>query len=473
MLFTSLHFFVFFILVVVFSAVLRRHAPRAEILFLVIASAYFYGQWSWHYLILIYITILVDFFLGRRLDASTHPRRFLALSLIVNLGILVFFKYANFLIESGNRLLQFSGSNLHFSTLDFLLPVGISFYTFQSLSYTIDIYRGELTPRRKLLDYALFVSFFPQLVAGPIVRAREFFEQLDGQRRFTFAMAQSGFLLILIGLVKKTVFADNLALVADPVFNAPDQYGSLSILLAVYAFAFQIYFDFSGYTDIAIGAAKFLGFRFPKNFDHPYTALSVQDFWRRWHITLSRWLRDYLYISLGGNRHGQWKTARNLFITMFLGGLWHGASWNFAIWGSLHGLYLSAEKLLRTPQKDGQTLEQKLHRTRLGRGLRWLITFNLVCLAWIFFRAGDFDDSLLMLSRLMYWENQPVTAGQWLTLAALLGFVFLHWLGARHQWTTRSGRMGTTEYVLLSVALVVLLAGFSVRESSAFIYFQF
>ncbi len=474
MLFTSLHFFIFFVLVVVFSAILRRHAPRAEILFLVIASAYFYGQWSWKYLILIYITILTDFFLGLKCAATTtHPRRFLFLSLLVNLGILVFFKYANFLIESGNQLLQLANSDIHFTTLDFLLPVGISFYTFQSLSYTIDICRGQLAPRRKLLDYALFVSFFPQLVAGPIVRAKEFFGQLDGQRQFTFSMAQSGLLLMLIGLVKKTVFADNLALVADPVFDAPAQYGSLATLLAMYAFAFQIYFDFSGYTDIAIGAARFLGFRFPKNFDHPYTALSIQDFWRRWHITLSRWLRDYLYISLGGNRHGPWKTARNLFLTMFLGGLWHGASWNFAIWGSLHGLYLAAEKLLRIPLRSGPTLEQKLHRTRLGRGFRWLLTFNLVCLAWIFFRASSFDDSLLMLSRLMHWESQAVTPAQWLTMAALSGFLALHWLGARYQWTARSDRMGTTEYVILSVALVVLLAGFSVRESSAFIYFQF
>ena len=473
MLFASLHFFIFFVIVVFTSAFLRRYQPRAEILFLVLASAYFYGQWSWTYLILIYITIVTDFFLGLRCYHSNNPRRFLWLSLLVNLGILIFFKYANFLLHSGTEVLQLAGIPWQFTPLDFLLPVGISFYTFQSMSYTIDIYRGQLTPRRSLLEYALFVSFFPQLVAGPIVRAKEFFQQLDGKRQFTFAMAQSGFLLILIGLVKKTVFADNLASVVDPIFNQPAHHGSLATLLAVYAFAFQIYFDFSGYTDIAIGAAKFLGFTFPKNFNYPYTALSIQDFWRRWHMTLSRWLRDYLYISLGGNRHGSWKTSRNLFLTMFLGGLWHGASWNFAIWGTLHGLYLSAEKLMRLPLRQGLSIEDRLHRHTAGRWLRWLITFNLVCLAWVFFRASNFTDSLTVLGNIVDWQGRKISPGQWLTIAVLAGFVALHWLGRQWQIAERSGQLKTPAYVSLSVLLILTLIGFAAREPAAFIYFQF
>jgi len=474
MLFASLHFFVFFVFVVITSAVLRRIQPRLEILFLVLASAYFYGQWSWTYLILIYVTIITDFYLGLKCYSSSRPRKFLFLSLLVNLGILVFFKYANFLIDSGNQLLQFSGVGWHFSPLDFLLPVGISFYTFQSMSYTIDIYRGQLKPRRDLLEYALFVSFFPQLVAGPIVRAKEFFQQLDGYRQFTFAMAQSGFLLMLIGLVKKTVFADNLALLVDPVFDQPAHFGSLATLVAIYAFAFQIYFDFSGYTDIAIGAAKFLGFSFPKNFDHPYTALSIQDFWRRWHMTLSRWLRDYLYISLGGNRKGRWKTSRNLFLTMFLGGLWHGASWNFAIWGTLHGLYLSGEKLLRLPIGNKRSVEQWLHASFLGRWFKWLLTFHLVCLAWVFFRSDSLHNSMIMLRHILHWQQAAtVPAWQWLAIFALAGFLLAHWLGARWQLADRSSNMKTLEFVAWSVLLIVLLIGFAARETSAFIYFQF
>src|SRR5690606_5593996 len=259
--------------------------------------------------------------------------------------ILGVFKYFNFFVSSTNELINIVGFDYHLSTIEVLLPVGISFYTFQSLSYMIDIHRHELKPRKKFVDYALFVSFFPQLVAGPIVRASEFFKQLDEKRHFSFDMAQSGVMLIMVGLVKKVVFADNLALFVDPVFNNPESYSGLMTLMAVYGFAFQIYFDFSGYTDIAIGVAKLLGFTFPRNFMHPYISLSIKDFWRRWHMTLSRWLRDYLYISLGGNRKGTLMTARNLFLTMFLGGLWHGASWNFAIWGVLHGVYLSIERL--------------------------------------------------------------------------------------------------------------------------------
>jgi D-alanyl-lipoteichoic acid acyltransferase DltB (MBOAT superfamily) len=474
MLFASLHFFVFFVLVVLTSAALRKYKPRAEILFLVLASAYFYGQWSWAYLILIYVTIITDFYLGLRCYNSKNPRGFLLLSMVVNLGILVFFKYANFLIDSSNRLLQLSGFDWSLTPLDFLLPVGISFYTFQSMSYTIDIFRGELRPRTSFLEYALFVSFFPQLVAGPIVRAKEFFQQLDGHRRFTFDMAQSGFLLMLIGLVKKTVFADNLALVADPVFNQPAHFDSLATLLAVYAFAFQIYFDFSGYTDMAIGAAKFLGFSFPKNFDHPYVSRSIQDFWRRWHMTLSRWLRDYLYISLGGNRQGRWKTSRNLFLTMFLGGLWHGASWNFAIWGTLHGLFLAGEKQLRKPLASGRSIDQWLGRTRLGRGFQWLVTFNLVCLAWIFFRSDSLANSLLMLEHLFVWNKSGrFVAEDGLTIMVLAGFFLAHFLGHRWQLADRSGQMRTPEFVGWSVLMLLLLIGFAVRETTAFIYFQF
>ena len=304
MLFNSLSFFIFLAVVLVVSAILRKYHKGSEMWFLVFASAYFYGQWNWTYLILIYITIVSDFILGLKYYQSDKPHKFLYLSLVINLGILGIFKYFNFLVNTTNSLIESAGFSYAIPGVELLLPVGISFYTFQSLSYMIDIHRGELKPRKNIVDYALFVSFFPQLVAGPIVRASEFFKQLDEKRHFSFDMAQSGMMLILLGLVKKVVFADNLALFVDPIFDNPSQHSGLITLFAVYAFAFQIYFDFSGYSDIAIGVAKLLGFTFPRNFMHPYISLSFQDFWRRWHMTLSRWLRDYLYISLGGNRNG-------------------------------------------------------------------------------------------------------------------------------------------------------------------------
>ena len=455
--------------VLMVSAVLRKFSKKTEVWFLVIASAYFYGQWNWTYLLLIYITIVVDYILGLKCYQAENPRKFLTISLMVNLGILGFFKYANFLIASGNDFSQMIGSDYHMRLFDILLPVGISFYTFQSLSYTIDIYRGQLKPRRKLSDYALFVSFFPQLVAGPIVRASEFFEQLDKKRSFSFAMAQSGFLLIMLGLVKKVVFADNLALFVDPVFDAPATANGLTTLLAVYAFAFQIYFDFSGYTDIAIGVAKLLGFTFPKNFNHPYIALSIQDFWRRWHMTLSRWLRDYLYISLGGNRKGAWMTMRNLFLTMFLGGLWHGASWNFAVWGILHGVYLAVERLIDRYQWFKWNLQLKALRL-----LKWLLIFHLVCFAWIFFRAQDFGDSALIIDNIFSMKSGFVLSRHNLSsVIIILLLPILHWGLSKLRLADRSAALATTEYVAVQLLLTICLILFYPQQSGSFMYFQF
>lgn len=468
MLFNSINFFIFFVVVLLISATLRRFSTRLEILFLIAASTYFYGQWNWTYLILIYTTIFVDFFLGIKCYESNNPKKFLFISLLTNLGILSFFKYSNFLINSTNEIIGAVGSNYQLQMFELLLPVGISFYTFQSLSYTIDIYRQQLKPRKKISEYALFVSFFPQLVAGPIVRASEFFEQLNGKRHFSFIMAQSGLLLIAIGLVKKVVFADNLALVADPVFNDPQNHGAWATLIAIYAFSFQIYFDFSGYTDIAIGVAKLLGFTFPKNFNHPYVATSIQDFWRRWHITLSRWLRDYLYISLGGNRKGTLLTTRNLFLTMFLGGLWHGSSWNFAVWGVLHGVYLGIERWIQYINIF------KWDNTRMiTRLFKWLITFHLVCFAWIFFRAQDFSKSTQILLNLSNFKSIGIDNIDYFQTTAVLTLPLIHWLGSKLKLAERSGSMATKEYIFWQTGLMVILFLFSAKRAESFIYFQF
>ncbi|WP_395377338.1 MBOAT family O-acyltransferase [Marinicella sp. W31] len=469
MLFNSYDYFIFLVSVLIGAAVLRKFHKPSEIWFLIAASAFFYGQWNWTYLLLIYITIVSDYILGLKIYDARNPKKYLIISLWVNLGILGFFKYANLLISSTNQVLDTGGFDYNLQALDILLPVGISFYTFQSLSYTIDVYRKNLQPRKKIADYALFVSFFPQLVAGPIVRASEFFEQLDKKRKFSYAGAQAGVMMILIGLVKKVVFADNLALIVDPVFNNPENANGWMTLVAIYAFAFQIYFDFSGYTDIAIGSALLLGFKFPQNFNHPYIALSIRDFWRRWHMTLSRWLRDYLYISLGGNRGSTLFTGRNLFLTMFLGGLWHGASWNFAFWGTLHGLYLAVERYVL--EKSHFWNHSKHIFSKL---FKWFITFHLVCFAWIFFRAKDFSDSWQIIGNLTDLSSS-VDFGAMPTHIALLVLCFpiLHWLSAKIQLINRSGELSTVYYSLCNSLLLLALVIFAAQSQESFIYFQF
>jgi len=462
MLFNSYHFFLFFAIVLVLNHALRgREGVRRWML--LIASAYFYGQWNWFYLILIYTTVITDFTVGRHIYTRMHPHAALLVSLTVNLGILGFFKYGNFFGSNVAAGLSWLGVETQWSGLDFLLPVGISFYTFQSMSYTIDLYRRQLQPRQKLRDYALFVTFFPQLVAGPIVRASEFFRELDRRIYVSKRSMQAGMSLILVGLVKKVVLADNLAPVVEQAFSDPSAVTGWQLLIAIYAFAFQIYFDFSGYTDIAIGVARTLGFRFPKNFNHPYTAFSIRDFWRRWHMTLSRWLRDYLYISLGGNRKGRYRTIANLLITMLLGGLWHGASWNFVIWGGLHGLYLAMERLMA-----------RWFRFRLPGVVHWFITFQLVCFAWIFFRADDFATSKTIISKIAGLPSEPLLSGVESYQVTLLSVLILaHWAG---DWWRLSERLFFAKpfpWGLAAACMLVSLLIWAPSESAPFIYFQF
>jgi len=468
-LFNSLDFLLFFLVVFGLNQGLRPW-PRAQKWMLLAASYWFYGQWNWTYLALIIGSTLLDYSIGLGLVKVRPMRRrtLMTVSLVANLGLLAFFKYANWLILNWNATSGWLGLDWQFGAVDVLLPVGISFYTFQSLSYTIDVYRGDSPPRRSLLDYALFVAFFPQLVAGPIVRDGEFFKELDSDRRLDAERFQRGIVLIVFGLVKKMVFADGLATVVDPVFDNPASQGFWDVLLATYAFAFQIYCDFSGYTDIAIGVALLLGFRFPQNFNYPYVASSFQDFWRRWHMTLSRWLRDYLYISLGGNRRGKVRTYINLMLTMLLGGLWHGASWNFVIWGGLHGGYLAFERAV--------LMRFRLWRSdaRTATVLRWIIVFHMVCLAWIFFRAATLDASLQLIGHLGDPLSQGFSADRHLWLVLLLSaLMFAHLLGGLSGTKTRLMKSGTPAFALSMAALILVLIWFTPEHSAPFIYFQF
>ena len=396
MLFNTLEFWCFFVVVSGLFYGLPRRCSR----YVLLASSYFFYMWwnPWLVSLIVFSTSL-DYVVGRRIAATEESgarKRLLSLSLVANLGLLAFFKYYNFFVESMARLLTLGSDSL---ALKIILPVGISFYTFQSMSYTIDIYRRRLEPARSFWDFALFVSCFPQLVAGPIVRASAFLPQLEEWSSPKPRQVLEGVHLALLGMVKKVVFADQFALVADQYFANPAQSpGLLSAWTGVLAFSLQIFFDFSGYTDIARGCGKLLGFEFPLNFRRPYLATSITEFWRRWHISLSTWLRDYLYIPLGGSRDGVLRTYRNLFVTMLLGGLWHGASWNFVVWGGFHGVSLAIERMLETVLPAH--VRGFLGGTSWCRLLGVCLTFLLVSVSWVFFRSTSLAHSVGIISHL-------------------------------------------------------------------------
>jgi D-alanyl-lipoteichoic acid acyltransferase DltB (MBOAT superfamily) len=397
---------------------LLREQRLARVLFLVVASYgfYFYGTydtaqeqdvplgplgWSVLCLGIIFVGSTLDFAIGRalgRIESRAGRRALLLVSIVYYVGVLAIFKYFNFAVDSVTAVLHAAGLNdvkpMH---LRLVLPFGISFFTFETMSYTIDVYRREIKPADRYLDYLLFVCFFPHLVAGPIVRPHQMLPQLARTPVVDPAMQARGLFRIATGLAKKIAIGDVLAVnIVGRVFDNPERYSSLEVLIAIYAYAFQIYADFSGYTDVALGSAALFGYELPENFDTPYVAHDLQDFWRRWHITLSTWLRDYLYMPLGGSRGSSLRTYRNLMITMLLGGLWHGASWNFVIWGALHGIALSATRMW-------QRANGSIARPRgLTLGLSIVLTFHYVCFAWIFFRAQSFGHALAMIARMAH-----------------------------------------------------------------------
>ncbi|MDZ4858689.1 MAG: MBOAT family O-acyltransferase [Candidatus Hydrogenedentes bacterium] len=399
MLFNSLHFAAFFP-VVVCAYFLLPH--RLRWMLLLAASYYFYGSWSWKYLALLLLTTSVDWFAGVRMGATTHTgrrRAWLITSLVCNLGVLFAFKYYNFFVDSAQLAAAALGLSIPVSVIEVLLPVGISFYTFQSISYTVDVYRGTTAPQRHFGKFALFVAFFPQLVAGPIERSWHLMPQIDIHKRFDWNRIRSGVLLMLAGFFKKIVIADRLAIYVDAVYNDPAAYEGWPIVIATYLFAFQIFCDFSGYSDIAIGSARVLGFDLMKNFQRPYFATSVTDFWHRWHISLSTWMRDYLYIPLGGNRVAPRRVYFNLFIVFVLSGLWHGAHWKFIWWGALHGLYICAGRYFPTSRRTLITRVIGTEASPLRRVFQVIVTFHLVLFAWMFFRANSVTDVYVLIVR--------------------------------------------------------------------------
>lgn len=469
MTFNSLDYAVFLAIVVAAYWLLRRW-QAAGISVLLGASYVFYMCWDWRYAGLIFLSTIVDYVIGRLMALQPPGRKKVALlciSLICNLGLLAFFKYLFFFAGTTASILAFANVEVTFDFPHFLLPVGISFYTFQTLSYTIDVYRGRLKPEQSFLRFALFVSFFPQLVAGPIVRAADFLPQLKTLPSIRGERVQSGCLLFCQGLIKKVVLADVLAaMIVDPVFETPGDFSFLARMLAVYAYAFQIYNDFSGYSDMAIGTAQMLGFQLPKNFARPYLSSSIQEFWSRWHISLSTWLRDYLYIPLGGNRKGSFRTNVNLLLTMLLGGLWHGAAMNFVLWGAYHGGLLVVHRQLFGRRKEHPGVVSTL---RLVIGV--LLTFHFVLFGWLLFRVTSMEN----FSEMIRWqgagtEQISVFAVCWLLFAAIL-----HPFSDDVLDRVRIKMAVRCPAVFLGVlyAAVVLIAVACTLDAPSFIYFQF
>lgn len=479
MLFHSAQFAGFFVVVfVVFWCIHQWRIPR--VLFLLVASYVFYMGWSAKYALLIVFQTVSDYYLALWLARLQNERiRFwlVTASVVINLGVLALFKYYVFFTDAVAHLAGWLGLPFAVPTLSLLLPVGISFYTFHTLSYTLDVYWRKIPPARSLSEFALAVVFFPQLVAGPIVRASQFLPQMEGTPRFDFERFQSGLLLFFVGLFKKCVLADTLAEnLVDPVFQNPARYSGSQCLLAVYAYAFQIYGDFSGYTDMALGLARMLGYELPINFNLPYRAASLSEFWRRWHISLSTFLRDYLYIPLGGSRGSRWQTSRNLMITMLLGGLWHGAAWTFVAWGALHGMFLVIQHLWRGDQRRDLPTDFDDDAWSLVRVLKVLATFHLVCVGWVFFRAQSFGDAWKIFVHVGNWApagGEDVflrERGLWmLLLAIVLHYSPYRWTEPVSDWLLHRGPLIQGVFMALAIGLVGIFG--SVNQP--FIYFQF
>ncbi len=484
MFFQSLAFLAFFCLVSLVYWKLQQH--RARMVWLLLASCAFYMSWHPLLILLILGSASVDYVVALKLVAVAQPwkrRGLLLFSIGTNLSLLFFFKYTDFLLASSHSLLGWLGVDFPLRTLNLVLPLGISFYTFETISYIVDVYQGKQAPVRNVVDYALYIMFFPHLLAGPIVRPADFLPQLARRKRFRWDRLHLGAQYFLRGLFKKAILADHLASVVDPVFAAPGQYGSSALWLAAIAYAAQIYCDFAGYSDMAIGAAHALGFKLPGNFNLPYLAVNVAEFWRRWHISLSSWLRDYLYIPLGGSRGGKLATYRNLILTMLLGGLWHGANWTFVAWGLYHGVLLALHRgfsslllCCRTAlpsRRDG--LERPSYGINLGRGVARVTTFLSVLIGWVLFRARSFADAGCLLKG-MFW---PTAGGSLAPLqvaiaCSCIAIVFLgHALGERIDWRRWAGWMPAPVLGAGLAALLLLVQGLMPATTKLFIYFRF
>ena len=480
MVFNSLTFLIF---VAAFFPVYFALKGQWRLLWSLGMSYLFYGWWDWRFLSLIVLSTVVDFWLGAYIGKQEEPARrknALVMSMVMNLGFLGFFKYFNFFIDSFIQLQESIGLHPSASTLSIILPVGISFYTFQSMSYTIDVYKREIPVEHSLIRFATFIALFPQLVAGPIVRAIDLLPQMGDDKKFEWNRLHSGLGRILWGFFKKVAIADSIGPFVDQIFDTPGIYSSSHLLVGVIFYSFQIYCDFSGYSDIAIGLARIMGYDFPENFKTPYFSKNFSEFWSRWHISLSSWLRDYLYIPLGGNRNGKFGTYKNNMITMLLGGLWHGANWAFVFWGFLHGLYLIAQRLWAPYwKKVVQTLRMPMF---IDSAISILTVFTLTNIAWVYFRGGSLGRKSFMVANQVLGgilsfdqfnfasiiNKFQVMKGGFLILV----LVMVEALNAKYKWNSLQVENPTFRLVAFSI-VIWLIALFGTFGANAFIYFQF
>jgi alginate O-acetyltransferase complex protein AlgI len=474
-LFCSPEFLLFF--TVLFAAYWALPGRQPRIWLLLVASFFFYACWNKRLALLISASTVLDYLLALGMERTSAPRwrrLLLGISLIANLGLLGYFKYANFFLDSLNAALRAAGSPACFRPLQVILPIGISFYTFEAINYTVDVYRRRIPAERNLAHFMLFILFFPHLVAGPIVQAKDFLPQIRQAKRWNWYRMHIGMQFILMGLFKKVVIADRMAWFVDPVYADPGRFPTGAAWMAVVAYALQVYCDFSGYTDMAIGTAHLLGYKLAQNFNMPFLAANVADFWRRWHISLSSWLRDYLFVPLGGSRGGSAKTNRNLFLTMTLCGLWHGASWTYVGFGAIQGLYMILHRSFRGYCRTRPRLDGML-RSPPGTALRIALTFSTFCLSLVVFRSANFSIAGHMFQRLF----QPLTglgepplpaASFWLTVGVVVVCHLVRHFGLWQRWNWRmpASVLGVGYAAVLMVALVLAPHG-----GKPFIYFQF
>ncbi len=466
MLFNSVHFLIFLPIV----WLLYQYMGKKQTILLVVASFYFYMAWNYYFLGLLLFSIVVDYFAALAISnlPAGHPKSkiFLTISLLVNIGFLAYFKYTNFLLGIWNDI---GITEFRFPILDIILPVGISFYTFQSMSYTIDVYRGILTARKSFLEFCLYVSFFPQLVAGPIVRASTFFRDLENRLPVDFNVIKSSFVQILSGFTKKVVFADNLAICVDAVFQNPANASCMDTWIAIFAFMWQIYFDFSGYTDIAIGVARLFGFQFDSNFYFPFNVTSISEHWSRWHISFTSWIRDYIFIPLGGSRGSEWLVCRNIFITFLFGGIWHGAGIHFVVWGIWHSAMLITERQY-AKTRFREFINQKGGFTYLA--ISRIFTIFCIAVSVPLFRANNMEDVSVIFQNIFVFGSNLPSPSYFLNYLKLIVILFI---GAQLFETFKWKRMienhkSYTAFILINF---ILLLCFGVSESKSFIYFAF
>ena len=471
MLFNSIEFLIFLIIVFVLYWFVFKKTKQQNILIL-LASYIFYGWWDWRFLSLIFLSTLVDFSIGKYLEITDEKRKrkwALGLSLFFNLGMLGFFKYYNFFIENFVIGFQQLGIQMNVSSLQIILPVGISFYTFQTLSYTIDVYQKKLTPSNNFVSFASFVSFFPQLVAGPIERATNLLPQFHKERKFDYNYAVSGMKLILWGLVKKVVIADNCAVYVNQIFDNYQEQSGLTLIIGAVFFAFQIYGDFSGYSDIAIGTARLFGFDLMRNFKYPYFSRDIAEFWRNWHISLTTWFRDYVYIPLGGSKGSKTFQLRNVFIIFLVSGFWHGANWTFIAWGIINAL-LFVPLLLTNRNRKNIDVNHK--NTSIKEILSIIATFSVTCLAWVFFRAETITEAIQYIVSIFDVSNfLPSVIRQKRMFPVLFIFILIEWLSRRDEIVVVfKNKFRKFFYVFF---IFVILYSMSSTEKTSFIYFQF